>query len=60
MLLCRAVIFNGFFFRSKARYNFSHEILEADQSVFHGEVIPRQRRISIILRKKPDMNDINT
>ena len=53
-------MFNGFFFRSKARYNFSHEILEADQSVFRGDVIPRQRRISIILRKKPDINDINT
>lgn len=37
------------FVRRVARYDFGHEI-PADQSVWNGEKIPRERRISIMFR----------
>ncbi|XP_029364925.1 alpha-ketoglutarate-dependent dioxygenase alkB homolog 7, mitochondrial [Echeneis naucrates] len=40
--------------RDQARYNFTHEILKDEESVFGGQRIPRQRRISVICRNLPD------
>ncbi|XP_013876347.1 alpha-ketoglutarate-dependent dioxygenase alkB homolog 7, mitochondrial [Austrofundulus limnaeus] len=39
--------------RDQARYNFTHEILKDEQSVFNGTRVPRQRRISVICRNRP-------
>lgn len=40
--------------RDQARYNFTHEILKDEESVFNGRKVPRQRRISVICRNLPD------
>ncbi|XP_035036443.1 alpha-ketoglutarate-dependent dioxygenase alkB homolog 7, mitochondrial [Hippoglossus stenolepis] len=40
--------------RDQARYSFTHEILKDEESVFSGERVPRQRRISVICRNLPD------
>ncbi|XP_072024484.1 alpha-ketoglutarate-dependent dioxygenase alkB homolog 7, mitochondrial-like isoform X2 [Amphiura filiformis] len=37
----------------QARYDFTHEILKQEESIFHGKVIPRDRRISIMCRNEP-------
>ncbi|XP_026218000.1 alpha-ketoglutarate-dependent dioxygenase alkB homolog 7, mitochondrial [Anabas testudineus] len=39
--------------RDDARYNFTHEILKDEESVFNGQKVPRQRRISVICRNLP-------
>ncbi|CAN9505937.1 unnamed protein product [Ophioblennius macclurei] len=39
--------------RDQARYNFTHEILKDEDSVFNGHRVPRQRRISVICRNLP-------
>ncbi|XP_060882675.1 alpha-ketoglutarate-dependent dioxygenase alkB homolog 7, mitochondrial [Labrus mixtus] len=39
--------------RDEARYNFTHEILKEEDSVFSGQLVPRLRRISIICRNLP-------
>ncbi|KAM4717278.1 alpha-ketoglutarate-dependent dioxygenase alkB homolog 7, mitochondrial [Anableps anableps] len=39
--------------RDRARYDFTHEILKDDESVFNGQRVPRQRRISVICRNLP-------
>ncbi|XP_078478996.1 alpha-ketoglutarate-dependent dioxygenase alkB homolog 7, mitochondrial [Lampetra planeri] len=39
--------------RDQARYNFTHEILKDEESVFNGQRVPRQRRIAIICRNLP-------
>ncbi|KAK7495824.1 hypothetical protein BaRGS_00012814 [Batillaria attramentaria] len=38
----------------KARYDYTHEVLPDDQSVFKGEKIPRDRRVSVICRNEPE------
>ncbi|KAI0217628.1 hypothetical protein LSAT2_030632 [Lamellibrachia satsuma] len=38
--------------RDRARYEYTHEILAAEQSYFRGNVVSRDRRISIICRNK--------
>ncbi|XP_042360598.1 alpha-ketoglutarate-dependent dioxygenase alkB homolog 7, mitochondrial [Plectropomus leopardus] len=40
--------------RDEARYNFTHEILKDEESVFNGQRVPRLRRISVICRNLPD------
>ncbi|XP_034046002.1 alpha-ketoglutarate-dependent dioxygenase alkB homolog 7, mitochondrial [Thalassophryne amazonica] len=40
--------------RDQVRYNFTHEILKDEESVFNGHRVPRQRRISVICRNLPD------
>lgn len=40
--------------RDQARYDFTHEILKEEQSVFKGHKVPRLRRISVICRNLPD------
>lgn len=39
--------------RDEARFNFTHEILKDEESVFNGQKVPRQRRISVICRNLP-------
>lgn len=39
--------------RDDARYNFTHEILKDEESVFNGQRVPRLRRISVICRNLP-------
>ncbi|KAG7243662.1 hypothetical protein INR49_011219 [Caranx melampygus] len=39
--------------RDQARYDFTHEILKDEESVFNGQKVPRQRRISVICRNLP-------
>lgn len=39
--------------RDEARYQFTHEILRDEESVFKGERVPRGRRISVICRNLP-------
>uniref|UniRef100_A0A3Q0R7B9 AlkB homolog 7 n=1 Tax=Amphilophus citrinellus TaxID=61819 RepID=A0A3Q0R7B9_AMPCI len=39
--------------RDQARYNFTHEILKDEESVFNGQRVPRRRRISVICRNLP-------
>ncbi|XP_035511427.1 alpha-ketoglutarate-dependent dioxygenase alkB homolog 7, mitochondrial [Morone saxatilis] len=39
--------------RDQARFNFTHEILKDEESVFNGQRVPRLRRISVICRNLP-------
>lgn len=39
------------------RYEYSHEILPEAESKFKGQIIPKDRRISIILRNEPNVED---
>ena len=45
------------FFRDAVRYHFTHEILSEDESVWKGQVVPRDRRVSLILRCQPLSNE---
>ncbi|XP_059160984.1 alpha-ketoglutarate-dependent dioxygenase alkB homolog 7, mitochondrial-like isoform X2 [Physella acuta] len=40
--------------RGRARYEFTHEVLKSEESVFKHQIVPRDRRISIICRNEPD------
>jgi len=42
-----------FTYRDAARYDFTHEVLKEEDSVFNGTIIPRDRRISVICRNEP-------
>ncbi|XP_048255619.1 alpha-ketoglutarate-dependent dioxygenase alkB homolog 7, mitochondrial-like [Haliotis rufescens] len=39
--------------KDSARYDYTHEVLPESQSRFRGQVIPRDRRMSIICRNEP-------
>ncbi|KAL6102761.1 alkbh7 [Pungitius sinensis] len=39
--------------RDQARYDFTHQILKDEESVFNGRKVPRLRRISVICRNLP-------
>ncbi|XP_063431023.1 alpha-ketoglutarate-dependent dioxygenase alkB homolog 7, mitochondrial-like [Mytilus trossulus] len=39
------------------RYEYSHEVLPEAESKFKGQIIPKDRRISIILRNEPNEED---
>ncbi|XP_078658395.1 alpha-ketoglutarate-dependent dioxygenase alkB homolog 7, mitochondrial-like [Branchiostoma floridae x Branchiostoma belcheri] len=39
--------------RDAIRYDYTHEILKTEESKFHGEEVPRNRRISVICRNEP-------
>jgi len=43
--------------KGSARYDYTHEILADHVSVFQGERVPRGRRISVIMRNRPDVKD---
>ena len=45
------------FFRDAVRYQFTHEILSEDESVWKGQVVPRDRRVSLILRCQPSCHE---
>ncbi|XP_008293679.1 alpha-ketoglutarate-dependent dioxygenase alkB homolog 7, mitochondrial [Stegastes partitus] len=40
--------------RDQARFSYTHEILKDEESVFNGQKVPRQRRISVICRNLPE------
>ncbi|BFY99762.1 hypothetical protein BsWGS_02802 [Bradybaena similaris] len=40
--------------KNRARYEFTHEVLKAEDSVFRNQIVPRDRRISVICRCEPD------
>ncbi|KAK3612311.1 hypothetical protein CHS0354_011029 [Potamilus streckersoni] len=39
--------------KNVARYDYKHEVLPEEKSVFKGTVIPKERRISVICRNEP-------
>ncbi|TNN83490.1 Alpha-ketoglutarate-dependent dioxygenase alkB 7, mitochondrial [Liparis tanakae] len=39
--------------RDQARYDFTHQILRDEESVFNGQKVPRLRRVSVICRNLP-------
>jgi alkylated DNA repair protein alkB family protein 7 len=43
--------------KNRARYEFTHEVLKEEASVFRNQTIPRERRISIICRCEPNPAD---
>lgn len=43
--------------RHRARYEYTHEVLPDDKSIFKGERVPRDRRISVICRNEPEKVD---
>lgn len=40
--------------KGTARFNYTHEILKNEESVFKGKKVPKDRRISVICRNEPD------
>lgn len=40
--------------RGRVRYEFTHEILKDEESVFRGERVPRGRRVAVISRNVPE------
>ena len=46
--------------RNVARYKFTHEVLAEEYSKFKGEVVPRDRRVSVICRNEPSPEDRNS
>lgn len=39
--------------QGKSRYDYAHAVLGSEESKFKGEVVPRDRRISVICRNEP-------
>lgn len=39
-----------------ARYDYTHEVLKNEESIFKGEKILKGRRISVMCRNEPDPN----
>lgn len=37
-----------------ARYNYTHAVLADKQSIFKGQRVPRERRISVMFRVEPE------
>ena len=56
-LVLPILLFACFRHRGIARYNYTHEILRESQSVFKGEVVERDRRISLIFRNEPSEDE---
>ena len=44
--------------RDVIRYDYMHEVLANEHSIFNGEPVEKDRRISIICRSEPDAEDI--
>ena len=49
--MCTILLFHAI--RDAVRYEFTHEILKEEESVWKGETVPRDRRISLVLRCQP-------
>jgi alkylated DNA repair protein alkB family protein 7 len=43
--------------QGKSRYDYAHEVLDAERSKFRGQVVQRERRISVICRNEPPAED---
>ena len=41
-----------FFFRGISRYNYTHAILKKEESIFKGDAVLKERRISIVCRNE--------
>ncbi|ESO94504.1 hypothetical protein LOTGIDRAFT_118068 [Lottia gigantea] len=39
--------------KDRARYEYTHEVLAAEKSYFKGNIVPRDRRVSVICRNQP-------
>lgn len=44
----------------QGRYDFTHEVLSAGESVYEGREVPRDRRISIICRDLPKKENMQS
>lgn len=44
--------------KNQARYDFSHAILGMSDSIFNGDIVPRDRRVSIIFRCEPNSSTV--
>lgn len=44
-------------FSGVARYKYNHEILKSEESYFKGQHISKSRRISVICRSEPDVEN---
>lgn len=43
--------------KGTVRFNYTHEILKDEDSLFAGTRVPRDRRISVICRNEPDTDN---
>lgn len=43
--------------KDTARFDYTHEILKDEESIFAGKPVPRERRISVICRNEPRDED---
>lgn len=48
--------FQFFLSRDNSRYLYKHAVLGENESVFNGQKIERDRRVSVIMRNEPDKN----
>ena len=55
----RSILSSSHSHRDEARYNFTHEILKDEESVFNGKKVPRLRRISVICRNLPSWHPLH-
>ena len=63
IFLCKGCLNSQFFIinhilsvylhRGDLRYHYTHEIPCGEQSTFAGEMVPRDRRVSVICRTQP-------
>lgn len=44
-------------FSGAARHKYNHEVFGPDESILNGKKIERKRRISIICRSSPEIQD---
>lgn len=42
------------YFRDKSRYCYKHAVLDEKESMFMGQKIERDRRVSVIMRNEPN------
>ena len=47
------IILSFYLHRGDLRYHYTHEIPYGEQSTFAGEMVPRDRRVSVICRTQP-------
>lgn len=48
--------FSIFLSSDNSRYLYKHAVLGENESVFNGQKIERDRRVSVIMRNEPDKN----
>ncbi|CAG7822379.1 unnamed protein product [Allacma fusca] len=52
--------FSLYVMKDYARFKYTHEIMSETESSFKGELVPRDRRVSIICRNEPASGDAST